>query len=49
MIIPFGPEGGSQELLQIDRHPDGSVTQKKLMGVIYVPLTESEKQWPSSR
>jgi len=49
MIIPYGPEGGSQDLVQIDRAPDGSLKKKSLMGVIYVPLTDSEKQWSSAR
>ncbi|XP_067940036.1 protein-L-isoaspartate(D-aspartate) O-methyltransferase-like [Watersipora subatra] len=49
MIIPHGPQGGHQELLQIDKKQDGTLTQKSLMGVIYVPLTDSEKQWPKAR
>jgi len=47
MIIPVGPDGGSQALEQYDKHPDGHVTKTKLMGVIYVPLTDRERQWPS--
>ena len=49
LIIPHGPEGGSQQLLQIDKSINGTLTTKNLMGVIYVPLTDSERQWPSGR
>ncbi len=38
MIVPVGPEGGVQELVQVDRGADGSVRRTSLMGVRYVPL-----------
>jgi len=44
IIIPVGPEGGDQNLEQIDKMSDGSVKRSVLMGVRYVPLTDKEKQ-----
>ncbi|KAK6108154.1 Protein-L-isoaspartate(D-aspartate) O-methyltransferase domain protein [Brugia pahangi] len=44
MLIPVGPEGGPQRFVQVDKDTDGNVTQKDLMGVIYVPLTDQQHQ-----
>jgi len=40
MIIPVGPQGGSQHLMRIDKDDGGNVTEHNLMGVRYVPLVE---------
>ena len=38
MIIPVGPQGGTQYLEQHDKLKNGTVVKKKLMGVRYGPL-----------
>ena len=47
MVIPVGPQGGTQWLEQYDKKQDGTVERQRLMGVMYVPLTDKEKQVPS--
>ncbi|XP_041988583.1 protein-L-isoaspartate(D-aspartate) O-methyltransferase [Aricia agestis] len=44
LIVPVGPEGGEQYLTQVDKALDGTTSTKKLMSVIYVPLTDKSHQ-----
>jgi len=48
LLIPVGPQGESQVMMQYDKLPSGEVRSSKLMGVIYVPLTDAKAQWPSA-
>lgn len=47
MIVPIGKKNEDQTLYQIDKTLDGEILQKSLMGVVYVPLTDKEKQFRS--
>jgi protein-L-isoaspartate(D-aspartate) O-methyltransferase len=39
MVIPVGPPLQVQSLMLIEKRQDGSVTQRNLMAVRFVPLT----------
>lgn len=43
-MTPVGPPGGNQVFTQFEKLPDGKITRKELMGVMYVPLTDKSKQ-----
>ena len=44
MIVPIGASYESQTLFQFDKTRDGKILKSSLMGVVYVPLTDKEKQ-----
>jgi len=46
LIVPVGARGGNQQLEQIDKKANGSVTRTPLMGVIYNSLMDRDEQWP---
>jgi len=41
MIIPAGPQYGRQELLMLEKRPDGSVRTSNVLAVAFVPLTRA--------
>jgi protein-L-isoaspartate(D-aspartate) O-methyltransferase len=47
MFIPVEEQNGSgeQNIYQIDKAHDGTITSRKICGVLYVPLTDADKQW----
>ncbi len=38
MVIPVGPQWSSQSFVVVDKARDGTITQRELMSVMYVPL-----------
>ncbi|XP_063975293.1 protein-L-isoaspartate(D-aspartate) O-methyltransferase [Diachasmimorpha longicaudata] len=47
LIVPVGPANSDQTLIQIDKTLEGEIKQRPLMGVVYVPLTDKERQYSS--
>lgn len=43
MVIPVGPPFGNQQLFVLEKKTDGSVTQRSLLAVRFVPLTRGEE------
>ncbi|XP_020285316.1 protein-L-isoaspartate(D-aspartate) O-methyltransferase-like isoform X2 [Pseudomyrmex gracilis] len=48
LIVPLGRENSDQTLVQIDKTLDGKTKQQYLMGVMFVPLTDKERQYRRS-
>lgn len=44
MVIPVGPSTGNQQLLLIEKRPDGSVRRRRLIPVSFVPFTRAEER-----
>ena len=44
LVIPVGPQGGSQYIYIIDKDKNGKINQRRELGVSYVPLTSVNKQ-----
>ena len=42
MVIPVGPPFGNQQLFLLEKKEDGSVTQRSVLAVRFVPLTRGE-------
>jgi len=41
LVIPVGPQYGHQELMVVDKRPDGSLVTTDILGVAFVPLTRA--------
>lgn len=48
LIVPMGPENADQILMQIDKTPDGKIKQRSLISVVFVPLTDKDRQYRRS-
>lgn len=44
MVVPIQDQFGDQSLYVIDKDTEGNVTQESIMGVRYVPLTDTKSQ-----
>lgn len=40
LVVPVGGQGAGQALLVIEKHPDGKITRREVLGVRFVPLTD---------
>lgn len=47
MVIPVGPPFGNQQLFLLEKKEDGSVTQRSILAVRFVPLTRSKEGEPA--
>ena len=46
MVIPLGPQWSSQSFVVVDKARDGTITQRELMSVMYVPLERESPHQP---
>lgn len=46
LVIPVGPHWWSQELLVIEKQPDGSIRERSVASVAFVPMTGKAQQSP---
>jgi protein-L-isoaspartate(D-aspartate) O-methyltransferase len=44
MVIPVGPQGGTQHVIIVDKDHLGRVSERKSVGVMFVPLVKGEKK-----
>jgi len=49
LVIPVGPQYGHQELVVIEKQPDGSLNETDVLGVAFVPLTRIPPDSPIER
>jgi len=47
MVVPVGPDGGAQQLLQVDKASDGTVSYTPAMDVRFVPLVQKRGEYDS--
>ncbi|KAI6237642.1 Protein-L-isoaspartate(D-aspartate) O-methyltransferase [Aphelenchoides besseyi] len=48
MLIPVGQDEFDQRFMAVEKLEDGSIQQRTIAHVVYVPLTDAEKQWNKS-
>ena len=44
LLLNMHPRALQQEIILVDKRQDGTVTEKPLFGVRYVPLTDADSQ-----
>lgn len=44
LVIPVGPDGGAQDLVLVEKRADGSIGQRRVLPVRFVPMTGRAQQ-----